>query len=433
MTEPFYADDVKLEPYWWEAAPRPEPAPAAVPQRIDVAIVGSGYTGLSAALTLARAGRSVIILEAGELGDGGSSRNGGGFGPTIKIPFNKLANKVGLDQAKALFFEALKAQDYQAALIEDEGIACHFEKVGRFTGAIKPKDYEEMAAEIEVQRQHLGIEAEMIPKSEQHREVGTDQYHGGRVLHYGGVLHPALYHQGLLDLALEAGVVVAARTKVTAITREGAGFKVVSEQGTVNADNVIAATNGYTGKLTPWLHRRIIPIQSQIITTEPLAPQVMDRLIPKRRMLGDTCKLHHYYRRSPDGARLIFGGRAGATELDDPRASGIHLYHRLTALFPELAGVRITHVWTGYTGYTFDTLPHLGEQDGVHYAGGYNGSGTAMSLYLGHKIALRVLGSPEAACAFDTVRFPTRPLYFGTPWFLPTILRYYGWRDRQRL
>ena len=428
-----YGDDLKLEPYWWEQAPRPELPIPAVPARIDVAIVGSGYTGLSAALTLARAGRSVVVFEANEVGHGGSTRNGGGFGFAVKIPFPDLVAKIGLERTKALFAGGLEALDYLDHLIESEGIDCRYDKVGRFIGAHRPKDYDALGRDLELQRKHLGIEGEMVPREAQHREVGTDHYHGGRLLQAGGTLQPALYHQGLLDRVLEAGVRIAAHRPVNAIESGKDAFTVVTGGGDVEARDVIVATNGYTGTFMPWLRRRIIPIQSQIIVTEPLAPGVMDRLIPNRRMLGDTCKLHHYYRPSPDGSRIVFGGRAGATKIGDAHASGAHLTRRLRALFPELADIRITHSWTGFTGYTFDSLPHMGVRDGVHYAAGFCGSGTAMAAYLGHKIALRVLGSPEAANIFDTLNHPTRPLYYGRPWFLPPILTYYGWRDGLRL
>ncbi len=200
----------------------------------------------------------------------------------------------------------------------------------------------------------------------------------------------------------------------------------------VEARDVVVATNGYTDRLSPWLRRRIIPIQSQMIATEPLAPELLDRLLPGKHVLGDTCRLHHYYRRSPDRHRILFGGRAGANQTD-PRRSGRHLYRRLAALFPELAGVRISHVWTGVTGYTFDTMPHMGVHDGIHYAAGFVGSGAAMALYLGHKTGMRVLGSPEADNVFDTLNHPTRPLYYGKPWFLPFAIAYFGWRDSLRL
>ncbi len=432
MKSSFYAEDVKLTPYWWEAAPRPALAQAAVPAKVDVAVVGSGYAGLSAALTLARGGRQAVVFEAGLVGEGASTRHGGIVGIGLKAPFGKLVARFGLDRAKALYAGAREAADFLDDFLRREKIDCHYHRGGRFLGAHLPGDYDRMARDLELQAKHLGTEAAMVPKAEQHRVVGTDHYHGGALHHACAATHPALQHQGLLDRVLEAGVVVAEKTPVTGVERDKVGYTVIAGGRHVEARDVVIATNGHTGALSPWLRRRIIPIQSQMIATEPLAPEVLDRLLPGRHTLGDTCRLHHYYRRSPDGRRVLFGGRAGANQ-SDPRRSGHHLHRRLTALFPELAGVRITHSWTGVTGYTFDAMPHMGVHDGVHYAAGFVGSGAAMALYLGHKTGLRVLGSPEAANVFDGLAHPTRPLYYGKPWFLPIVIAYYGWRDSLRL
>jgi glycine/D-amino acid oxidase-like deaminating enzyme len=432
MNTPIYAEDVKLCPYWWEAPPRPALARASLPAKVDVAVVGSGYAGLTAALTLARGGRETLVFEAGLVGEGASTRNGGIVEIGLKAPFGKLAARVGLDRAKALYAGARDAADFLEAFLRREKIDCHYQRCGRFIGAHRPGDYDRMARELELQVKHLGSEDAMVPKAEQHRMVGSDHYHGGALHRACAAIHPALQHQGLLERALAADVVLAEKTPVTGIERNRAGFTVTAGAGRIEARDVVIATNGHTGPLSPWLRRRIIPIQSQMIATEPLAPDVLDRLLPGGQTLGDTCRLHHYYRRSPDGRRILFGGRAGANQAD-PRRSGSHLYRRLTALFPELAGVRISHSWTGMTGYSFDSLPHMGVHDGVHYAAGFVGSGAAMALYLGHKTALRVLGSPEAANVFDALTHPTRPLYDGRPWFLPMVIAYYGWRDSLRL
>ena len=432
MKSNFYAEDAKLTPYWWEAAPRPVLPRAALPTKVDVAVVGSGYAGLSAALTLARGGRSTLVFEAGLVGEGASTRNGGLVGTGLKAPFGNLISRLGLDRAKALYGGARDAADYLGDFIRREGIDCHYQRGGRFLGAHAPGDYERMARDLELQAQHLGTEFEMVAKADQHRVVGSDHYHGGALDFGTAATHPALQHQGLLDRALEAGAAIAENTPMTAITRGTAGFMVAAGAARVEARDVVVATNGYTDRLSPWLRRRIIPIQSQMIATEPLAPELLDRLLPGRHVLGDTCRLHHYYRRSPDCHRILFGGRAGANQTD-PRRSGRHLYRRLAALFPELAGVRISHVWTGVTGYTFDTMPHMGVHDGIHYAAGFVGSGAAMALYLGHKTGLRVLGSPEADNVFESLNHPTRPLYYGKPWFLPFAIAYFGWRDSLRL
>lgn len=277
--------------------------------------------------------------------------------------------------------------------------------------------------------EHLGFESELVPRAEQHRHIGTDYYQGGLIRHEVAGLQPALFHRGLLHTALRAGVLVAEHMPVTEIRSETGGFVVRTNHITVRARDVIVATNGYTKAVTPSLRRRIIPIRSQIIATEPLSRGAIDRLIPHRRMVVDTSRLHHYYRPSPDGSRLLFGGRAGTHETD-PRRSGVHLYRSMTRIFPELNGVRITHAWSGLTGYTFDQLPHLGTYQGIHYVLGFCGSGVPFAPYLGHKIALRVLGHDAARTAFEDQEFSTRPLYYGNPWFLPPLLRYYQLLDR---
>ncbi|MFQ6024567.1 MAG: NAD(P)/FAD-dependent oxidoreductase [Acidiferrobacterales bacterium] len=423
-----YTQDIKLEPYWWEAIPRQALPEVSLPKQTDVAIVGGGYAGLSAALTLVRAGRSVIVLEAGAINTGASTRNGGQANGQIKISFSKLIGRVGLARAMRIYTEGRNALDHLVALIEAEGINCEFAPVGRFLAARTKRDYAELEREAHLIHKHLGIESELVSRSKQHREIGSDLYHGGLVRRDMAGLHPALFHKGLLDTVVVAGALVAEEIPVTGIQSETGYYIVSTKHGILRTRDVIVATNGYTGRLTPALRRRIIPIRSQMIATEPLAPGMMDQLIPKRRMVVDTCRMHHYYRPSPDGTRLLFGGRAGAHETD-PRRSGAHLYHNMIKIFPQLQGIRITHTWSGLTGWTFDYLPHLGVYDGIYYVLGFCGSGVPFAPYLGHKLALRLLGSPEARTAFADQPLQTRPLYYGRPWFLPPVLVYYRLLD----
>ena len=429
MTHPTFASDIRFQPYWWDEAPRPSLPKVHLPKAVDVAIMGSGYTGLSAALTLARAGREVMVFDAEDAGWGCSTRNGGQLGPTLHKSLKELTAKYGKPRAVAMFKEAQTAFEYVADLIEAERIECQFRRCGKFMGAHRPGRYEAMARELEVLRREVGFDADMVPRASQHNEVGTDAYYGGQVRHRNASLQPALYHQGLIDRVLSTGARIAAHTPVTAVAREGKGFALTTPRGSVTAREVIVATNGYTGEATRELRRRVIPIGSYIITTEPLAPEVMDRLMPRRRVVSDTRRVVFYYRPSPDGTRIVFGGRVAFSETD-PRVSAPRLHHAMTRLFPELKGVKISHSWVGFVAYTFDTLPHIGVRDGIHHAMGYCGTGVPMAAYLGHKVALRVLGSPEGATAFDDLPFQTRPLYYGNPWFLAGALMYYRCLDR---
>ncbi|MSO91951.1 MAG: FAD-binding oxidoreductase [Rhodospirillales bacterium] len=434
MTQPLDAPTVKCEPYWWEAAPLVALPEEPLPKAVDVAIVGAGYTGLSAAITLARRGRSVAVLEAERPGEGASSRNGGIASGNLKYGVGAMIERFGRDGALALYNEGKQARESLKAFIETEGIQCHFAMHGRFTGANTPAHYEGLARDAELLRKHLGVEAEVVARAEQHREIGSDFYHGGQVRPDIGGLHPGLFFRGLLDVARKAGATVFGGTRVAGLKRKSQGFTVATARGRIAARDVIVATNGYTGAATPWFRRRVIPIRSQIIATEPLGANMMARLMPKGRMLGDTSRLYNYYRPAPDGGRIIFGGRAGALAAD-PRESGRHLYRNLTAIFPDLQGIGVTHTWSGNTGYTFDLLPHIGVKDGVHYAMGFCGSGVVWAPWFGRKIAEKLLGEPAGAIPFEQHRFQTRPLYWGQPWFLPFVMTWYGardWIDRKR-
>ena len=426
-----YAENVSLEPYWWEAAPRDEAPTTGMPDRADVVVVGCGYAGLSAALAVLRGGRSVVVLEAETPGFGASSRNGGAVGAMLRHSFGKMIGMFGLDQAQSYYRGVRGARQHLTDFIERESIECRFARVGRFIGAHLPQDYESLARDLDLQKKHIGLSADMVPKAELHSFIGSDHYHGGRVLHDDGNLHPGLLHRGLLARVLDEGGAIVGRCRVTGIIEDGGTFRVNAGDREIEAGQVVVATNGYTDRASGWLRRRLIPLQSQIIATEPLSPELVERLIPGQRQIGDTCRLHHYYRTSPDGTRILFGGRAGATEVGDPRRSGTHLYRRLVALFPELQGTRISHSWAGFIAYTFDALPHMALHDGVHYVAGFCGSGVAMANYLGYQTGLKVLGQADAENPFDADH-PTRPLYTGNPWFLPPIVWYLDWRDRLR-
>lgn len=425
-----FTPDCKLAPYWWDHVPRPSLPQGALPAKADVVVVGSGYTGLHAALQTARGGRHTVVIDAEAAGYGCSTRNGGQISISIKPDLAELSRRHGPERAFAILKEGHASLAFINRFVTDERLDCNFGVVGRFHAAHNPAQFEVLAKKVKNQPKGLEVPAEVVPRAEQRRELGTDVYHGGVVYKSHAVIDPARYHQGLLDVVLKAGATVAADCPATRIEKAGAGFRVTTPRGTVEARNVVVATNGYTGGLTPWLQRRVIPIGSYMIATEPLAPGLMDRLMPRNRIVSDTRKVVYYYRASPDRTRILFGGRVSLNETD-PKISGPKLHADMVQIFPELASTRISHSWCGFIAYTFDELMHVGQHEGMHYAMGYCGAGVGTASYFGMRIGQQVLGLKEGATALDGLAFQTRPLYYGNPWFLAPSIAYYRWRDRQ--
>ena len=424
-----FSADFKPEPYWWEDAPPPADGETALPARADVAIIGSGYTGLHAALQTARAGRDTVVLEAEAAGHGCSSRNGGQVSIGYRPTHAELRRTFGRELADRIHGESFEAFDYLGDFIEHEEIDCAWRRVGRFHGAHLPSSYEALAREIENEPEEHPIEAYMVPRAEQRNEIGSDVYHGGVVYPQHASLHPGLYHLGLLAKVEATGARVVTRCRVEAVERDGDGFLLRTARGPLRTRDVVVATNGYTGPLSPWHRRRVIPIGSYVIATEPIGANLMQVLCPKDRVVSDSRKVVFYYRASPDRKRILFGGRVALRETD-PTVSAPRLHAVMRRVFPELAETRVSHSWVGFVAYTFDSMPHIGEQDGVHYAMGYCGSGLSLASYCGMRVGQKVLGGKEGNTALDDLPFKTRPLYRGDPWFLGPAILYYKIRDR---
>lgn len=415
--------------YWLEDLPAESLAHDTLPATADVVIVGSGYTGLHAAIETARGGRKTLVLDAQDIGWGCSTRNGGQISTSIKPSLQKLAAKYGENHGRAIRKEGEAALEWIGDFLAQENLACDFRRDGRYHAAHTPRHYEEIARDADVLQCTEGIEAFTVPRAEQTNELGSDIYHGGVVFPRHASIHPAKYHRGLTALARSAGTHLIGNCGVTAIKQDASGFVVTTQNGKVRARDVIVATNGYTTGLTPWLHRRVIPIGSYMIATEPLPKELMATLFPTGRIASDTRKVVYYYRPSPDGERVLFGGRVSANETDT-RTSGAKLFADMCQIFPQLETHRVTHSWMGRVAYTFDELAHTGVHDGIHYAMGYCGSGVSMASYLGKRLGQKVLGLPEGQTAFDALSNPTRPGYTGNPWFLPAAVAWYRRRDR---
>jgi len=421
---------VKLEPYWWQAAPRPEtePPPFPSPARADIAIVGSGITGLAAALYLARGGRSVVILDSGEAGIGASSRNAGYVGRTFKYTFGELLEKHGADYAVALYGELRAAFETVRRVIAEEKIDCGFAMQGRFIMAASPAQMDSLRTEFDLRAKHLGDTYTPVARADQQREIATDIYHGGVVIDDMAGLHPGLYHQGLLQRALAAGVTLLSHTAVQNVKRDGGRFDILTSRGRFDAGNVIVATNGYTGGAFPWLRRRVIPFDAYMIATEPLPVSVLDAVMPGKRTFIDWNFNVDFIRRSPDDSRILFGGNTGAIGADLTQMADA-LRGKLRRMLPQLGDVALSHSWTGRCSGTRDLYPHIGVEDGIHYALGYCFAGVPMGTHFGIKLARRLLGEGDAGSVFWQRPFKAIPLYSGNNWFVPYAMRWYARND----
>jgi glycine/D-amino acid oxidase-like deaminating enzyme len=438
---------LKTTPFWWLAAPLEQPPPERIslPKRIDVAIVGAGYAGLMAALTLVRAGRSVVVLDANEPGFGGSTRSGGMVGHGHRLSYPALKARLGKPKAVQILHEGMASLNFCVDLIANEKLDAQFSRVGRFRGAWMPGDYDVMGREADELTREVGLEVHVVPRSEQHREITTDCYHGGLLFPSHGGLHPARFHHALLNRVREAGAIVIANTAVTSVRQNRvarpngtsatgipanprATHTVATTRGEITAGDVIVTTNGYTGKATLGLARRLVPMPSFLIATEDLGVERVKAVIPNSRMIVETGSKHLYFRPSPDGTRIVLGGRAALHHIPLPDAAQ-RLKRELQRLLPQLGDIGIDHCWSGQIAFTRSDLPAIGQtRAGLWYALGCNGSGVALMPYLGHKLARKILGHPDHATAYDDVPFKAVPLYDGTPWFQPALT--YWWRAK---
>ena len=414
-------------PYWWDAARPPTQSSVELPARTDVVVVGAGFTGLSAALTLARAGREVLMLDAEDPGAAGSSRNAGYFGRDLRSSLSALIARFGRATALELARTAATAFSYSKNLIKTEQIQCDLADFGRLVCAHRPSHYEAMAREADLVNRELGVETRMLSAAELRQELGTDIYHGAKLLVSSYSVHPGKYLCGLLDRVRSAGVTIAGNTAVTAV--DARSKAVVTARGRVAAQHIIVATNAYTGDFMPELKRCLIPLRSQMIVTEALSEELMRSVFAVTRLGIDSRKMYRAFRPTPDGKRILFGGRTSARNLD-PQRNAENLHEVMVGVFPMLRDVRIGHTWGGNVGFTFDGLPHLGERDGIHYALGFNGAGTTMAPFLGHLIASRILGDEARDLPLDRFELRSRPFYTGNPWFLPVVLAGYRLIDR---
>lgn len=429
-TDSALTPDLNTNPYWWDEAPRPAIELDPLPAQADVVIVGSGFTGLSAALTLLQCNRQVLVLDAESLGAGASSRNAGSMGRTFRHTFSDLMKAHGVDFAMRVYREVHDAFEFSYGRIESEGIKCELVRRGRFTAFIGSGQYEEAARELELRQKHVPGKDYMVSKEAQGQEIGFGSYFGGIIIPDVASIHPGLYQLGLLSRVKGAGGTAIGNTKVVDISRAGKDFAVATQRGTVRARDVIVATNGYTGGLMRYLQRRVFPFPAYMFATEPIGIERVKKLLPNLRVFQEKAENPFFLRPSPDLTRLVGGGRAGTIVTSTSRTART-LHRLLVARIPDLASTRLSHFWTGKCAGTFSIFPGIGVHDGVHYSMGYCFAGISMGTYLGHKIGLRVAGKPDAATVFDDIGFETRFWHWSYPWFVPIAAEMMLYEDRK--
>jgi gamma-glutamylputrescine oxidase len=416
------------QPYWWEAAPPETTRHRPLPERSDLVIVGSGFAGLSAALEAARGGASVTVLDAGPLGGGASSRSGGMVSSGQKLVLTAALKGLPAEKQLAALEDSKATFEFLKDLVAREKLDADLQLCGRFFGAFTPNHLETLKRNAETLHARTGVTIRILSREAQHEEVGTDYFHGGFVVEeYGGV-HPAKLNRALREAAQGAGATLHSHARVLGTTRDGDGHKVSTERGEIRAQHVLFATNGYTDNASPWLQKRLVPVMSYQIATEALPPGMMDRLIPRRRMVTDSRKELTYTRPSPDGTRILFGCRPRAVQADPQRLAAA-LRARMLRFWPELSKTRITHAWGGYVAMTADRIPHVAEENGVMHAVGCNGNGVALMTYLGWHAAQLMLGRTNRRAFFADIPFPTVPPLTNTTAFVQLASAAYHLRD----
>jgi glycine/D-amino acid oxidase-like deaminating enzyme len=417
--------------YWLTTSSMPPATAGNFPSRADVAIVGAGFTGLSAARALAKRGATVAVLEANTIGWGASSRNGGMVLTGLKLSAETLAKRYGMELTRRMYATSLESIDLVEEIVREENIDCSFSRCGHLEVACKQSHFDAYARSVDLIAREFHHELRIIPRSDLGDEIGSHIYFGGIVDETSAGVNPAQYVAGLASAATRAGAGVYENARVQHVQRNSQNgspeFSVVTSRGNIFAQNVLVATSGYTSAATPALRNKIIPIGSFIITTERLPERLARELSPRNRMIFDSKHYLHYYRLTPDN-RMLFGGRAAffpETKNTIQRSAEI-LRRDLIEVYPQLRDTNIEHAWGGTLDFCFDTMPHAGQADGIHYALGYAGHGVAMATYLGTKLAEVITGSKNQI-PYAAIPFPGAPLglYNGKPWFLPFAGAYY--------
>ncbi len=423
----------QFTPYWWQDQPQYRNTEMP-PAKADCIIVGAGFTGLSAALTLAQAGRQVVVLDSEAIGFGASTRNGGMLGSGHKVSVADAKKHYGSTIAAQLHSEANASLAFTKSLIIDNNIDCSLQACGRLRTAWTPQNFTAMARANATLQTIEPFAARMVKPEEMPQRIKTLLYFGGLLYESHASVHPRKLHYGLLQLALKAGVKVFGEQPVVAVSAKLDGFCISvysreTQYQEIHCQQVLMATNGYTqAKVSSFLAKRVMPVPSFIIVTEKLGSNLVQSLLPGGHCMVETRQRFCYYRATPCGTRIMLGSRAALHAITPQQALPI-LRAKLTEIFPSLKNTNISHCWTGFTGFSFSKLPNIGCHDGIYHALGYCGNGVAMEPYLGHKAALKMLNPQQQHSVFEQTLLQKRVFHHGSPWYMPAASAWYRARD----
>ncbi|MFH8134932.1 NAD(P)/FAD-dependent oxidoreductase [Pantoea osteomyelitidis] len=423
---------MKLESFWQATAPAfSGAASGALPSRADVVVIGGGFTGISAALNLARSGLEVVVLESGQVMSQASARNGGHCNTGVAQNFSSLVASQGIEQASRFYRAFDNAVSYVESLVDDEQIDCDFRLCGKLKLASKAAHFASLKEAWQLMRSTVDPEIELIGKEDIRREVASDDFHGGLLQKRGGQMHMGKFGVGLAEAAARSGAKIFPHHAVTNITRlDGYRHRLQTAQGDIVADKVLMATGCSNVGPFPWFQRRIVPVGSFIVVTEPLNDDLLRQVLPHDRTYVTSLNIGNYFRTTAD-RRLVFGGRArfAVSNPSSDSRSGEILQAALTKMFPQLAQARIDYCWGGMVDMTSDRLPRAGEHEGIFYSLGYSGHGTQMSVLMG-RIMADLLAGKSNENPWQRDSWPALPGYHGKPWFLPLAGLYYKAKDR---
>lgn len=420
---------MKTEVFWTDDF-SPEIIPgenSELPAEVDVAIVGSGYTGLNCARVLVKAGMSVAVMDQHAIGWGASSRNGGMATPGLKQDIFKIKKMYGMDYAREFWQSSMDAINLLEQIIVEENIDCNWERNGHCSLAYKQSHFDELPNYNQWLKDEFGHEKKLVPKEELKIEIGTDSYFGGNSDESSGGLQPAKYVHGLALAVEKYGADLCPYTRVENIHGAKGNFELITCKGSLKAKEVVIATNGYTDTMVPKMQPKIFPVGSYIIVSEPLPQDLQEKLSPKKRMFYDSKNFLNYFRLTPDG-RILWGGRNDLSTNLDLMESATILKKQVRTVFPELNEVEFTHSWTGKLGITFDLMPHIGEVNGIRYAFGYGGHGLSIATYLGTEMGQLITGDKQRS-PYEEIAHQTMFFYRKNPWFLPFAAKWYRFLD----